>query len=270
MSNIPKVIHYCWFGRGEKPELAKKCIESWKKYCSDYILKEWNEDNFDINSNKYVKQAYENRKFAFVTDYVRLYALYNEGGVYMDTDVEILKPIDIFLKHNAFSSFENNNMIPTGLMASQKGNVWIKDLLDEYANLEFIDKNGNMDLTTNVVRITNLTKDKYGLKLESSYQDLKDGIVTMYPHEYFCPKDWETGEIHLTENTYAIHHFSGSWHGEKEKKQAKKYKKRLAKYIAKYGEEKGKIKINQNDLIKYYLLHPIKLIKRVIEKVKGE
>lgn len=270
MSNIPKVIHYCWFGRGEKPDLAKKCIESWKKYCGDYILKEWNEDNFDINSNKYVKQAYENRKFAFVTDYVRLYALYNEGGVYMDTDVEIIKPIDIFLKHQAFSSFENNNMIPTGLMASQKGNPWIKDLLDEYNDLQFIDENGNMDLTTNVVRITNLTKDKYGLKQESSYQDLAGGIVTMYPHEYFCPKDWETGEIHLTENTYAIHHFSGSWHGEKEKKQAEKYKQRLAKYIAKYGEEKGKIKLNKNDLIKFYLLHPIKLIKRIMEKLKGE
>ena len=117
---IPKVILYCWFGRGEKPELAKKCIESWKKYCPDYEFKEWNEDNFDIHSNKYVEQAYNARKFAFVTDYVRLYALYYEGGVYMDTDVEVLKPIDEFLKHKAFSSFENNNTIPTGLMASEK------------------------------------------------------------------------------------------------------------------------------------------------------
>ena len=100
---IPKKIHYCWFGRGEKPELAKKCIESWKKYCPDYEFKEWNEDNFDIHSNKYVEQAYNARNFAFVTVYVRLYALYSEGGVFMDTDVEILKPIDEFLKHKAFT-----------------------------------------------------------------------------------------------------------------------------------------------------------------------
>lgn len=267
---IPKIIHYAWFGRGEKPELARKCIESWKKYCPDYEFKEWNEDNFDINSNEYVRQAYESRKFAFVTDYVRLYALYNEGGVYMDTDVEVLKPIDEFLKHKAFSSFENNNMIPTGLMAGEKGNPWIKDLLDEYDDIKFIDKDGNMDLTTNVVRITNLTKEKYGLVQESSYQDLKDGIVTMYPHEYFCPKDWETGEIHLTENTYTIHHFSGSWHGEKEKKEAEEYRKRLEKYVEKYGEEAGKIKLNNHDLRVFYLKHPFKAVKRIFQKLKGE
>lgn len=267
---IPKIIHYCWFGKGEKPELARKCIESWKKYCPNYEFKEWNEDNFDINSNEYVKQAYESRKFAFVTDYVRLYALYHEGGVYMDTDVEVLKPVDEFLKHKAFSSFENNNMIPTGLMAAEKGNEWIKDLLNEYNDLKFIDKDGKMDLTTNVTRITNLTRDKYGLKLESSYQDLKDGIVTMYPHEYFCPKDWETGKINLTENTYTIHHFSGSWHGEAEKKQADEYRKRLKKYIDKYGEEDGKRKLNQHDLIVFYLHHPFKAIKRIFEKIKGE
>ena len=267
---IPKIIHYCWFGRGEKPELAQKCIESWKKYCSDYEFKEWNEDNFDISSNEYVKQAYELKKYAFVTDYVRLYALYNDGGIYMDTDVEALKPIDVFLKHKAFSSFENNNMIPTGIMAAEKGNEWIKDLLDEYKDLTFLDKDGKMDLTTNVVRITNLTKEKYGLKLESSYQDLKNGIVTIYPYDYFCPKDWETGKINLTENTYTIHHFSGSWHGEKEKKQAEKYKKRLAKYIEKYGEENGKKYLNRNDLIKYYLCHPFKAIRRIVQKIKGE
>lgn len=269
MSNIPKVIHYCWFGKGGKPELAKRCIESWKKYCGDYELKEWNEDNFDINCNTYVKQAYENKKFAFVTDYVRLYALYTQGGIYMDTDVEVLKPLDSFLELHAFSSFENNNMIPTGIIGSEKGNAWIKDLLDEYTDLTFVDEHGNFDLTTNVSRITELTHNKYGLKLTSSYQELKGGIVTLYPFDYFCPKDWETGKINLTANSYTIHHFSGSWHTAEEKKKSERYRKRLKKYIAKYGEELGKKKLNRVDLIKFYLVHPFKALQKIFKKLKG-
>ncbi|MEI3219550.1 MAG: glycosyltransferase [Lachnoclostridium sp.] len=99
---IPKVIHYCWFGRGKMPELANKCIESWKKYCPDYEIIEWNEDNFDINCCPYVKEAYESKRFAFVTDYVRLYAMYTQGGIYMDTDVEVLRNLDEFLIHQGF------------------------------------------------------------------------------------------------------------------------------------------------------------------------
>ena len=128
---IPKKIHYCWFGRNPLPESAQKCIASWRKYLPDYEIKEWNEDNFDINVNLYVKQAYESRKFAFVTDYVRLYALASEGGVYMDTDVEVLKTFDPFLHHHAFSGFENNNYVPTGMMASEKNGKWVTELLDD-------------------------------------------------------------------------------------------------------------------------------------------
>ena len=117
---IPKIIHYCWFGDKELPKLAKKCLASWKKYCPDYQIKCWNESNFDVNSNQYVKEAYENKKYAFVTDYVRLYALYNFGGVYMDTDVEVIKNIDDFLNCKGFSSFESTNLVPTGILASEK------------------------------------------------------------------------------------------------------------------------------------------------------
>ena len=267
---IPKIIHYCWFGRGPKPELAEKCIASWKKYCPDYTIKEWNEENFDLDSNLYVRQAYDSRKFAFVTDYVRLYALYHEGGIYMDTDVEVLKPLDIFLKHQAFSSFENNNKIPTGLMAAEAGNLWIKDLLDEYTDLAFLDAEGNMDLTTNVERITNLTLRKYGLNPVSSYQDLADGIVTMYPHDYFFPKDWQTGNINLTESSHTIHHFAGSWHTGKEKAQAEKNRVLREKYIAKYGNEKTeKIFARRNSMLRavYYLKHPILAVKKIKEKL---
>ena len=179
---IPKKIHYCWFGRGEKPKLTEKCIESWKKYCPNYELIEWNEDNFDINSNQYVREAYENRKFAFVTDYVRLYVLNKFGGIYMDTDVEVIKPLDDFLKCKAFSSFENNNYIPTGIIAAEKGNKWIKTLLEDYDNLHFI-KNNELDLTPNTVRITNTTIKKFGLLPISSYQELDNGNVTIYPFE---------------------------------------------------------------------------------------
>ena len=118
---IPKKIHYCWFGRGEKPELAKKCIKSWKIYCPNYEIIEWNEENFDINSNQYLKEAYENKKYAFVTDYVRLFVLYTQGGIYMDTDVEVIKPLDEYLHHEAVSGFENTTQIPTGLMACREG-----------------------------------------------------------------------------------------------------------------------------------------------------
>lgn len=266
---IPKIIHYCWFGRGEMPDSAKQYIESWRKYCPDYEIKEWNEDNFDIESNKYVKEAYQARKFAFVTDYVRLYALYNEGGLYMDTDVEVIKPLDAFLVHEAFSSFENNDSIPTGLMASEKGGKWVKELLAEYDDLSFIKEDGSLDLTTNVVRITNTTVEKYGLVQKSSYQDL--GVVTLYPHDYFCPKDWSTGKIFLTENTHTIHHFAGSWHTTEEKKQIEKNRILREKYIKKYGEEKTE-KIferrNRTRRCMYYLRHPVSAVKKIVEKTK--
>ena len=120
---IPKIIHYCWFGRGEMPSLAKKCIASWKKYLPEYKVKQWNEDNFDLNLYPYVAEAYAQRKFAFVTDVVRLYALYTEGGIYMDTDVEVLKPLDEFLRHPAFSGFEDEKNVPTGIMGAEKGSL---------------------------------------------------------------------------------------------------------------------------------------------------
>lgn len=206
---IPKVVHYCWFGRGEMPELAKKCIASWKTFLPDYQIKEWNEDNFDINCNQYVKEAYESRKFAFVTDYVRLYAIYTEGGVYMDTDVEVLKTLDPFLHHHAFSGFETDGNVPTGMMAGEKGSIWAKELLDMYDNRKFIMADGSFDMTTNTTVITKYMLGK-GLVLNNRYQDLTK-LCTMYPAEYFCPKDHRTGTIKCTSNTVCIHHFAGSW-----------------------------------------------------------
>ncbi len=207
---IPKVIHYCWFGRGEMPKLALVCIDSWKKYLPDYELKLWNEDNFDITCNPYVKEAYEARKFAFVTDYVRLYVLYEEGGIYMDTDVEILKSLGDLLYLPAFCGFESNKYsnVQTGFMASAPKGIWVKEQMDYYKNKHFINSDGTNDITTNAQTISD-TMTGNGFKLNGEYQVYKDDMHC-FPKDYFCPKT-STGVIKLTENTYCIHHFSASW-----------------------------------------------------------
>ena len=205
---IPKIIHYCWFGRGKMPQLALDCIASWKKYLPEYEFMLWNEDSFNIDKYPYARQAYDHRKFAFVTDLVRMYALYNYGGVYMDTDVEIIKSLDPFLHHKAFSGFECKDRIPTGLIASEKGGIWVKAMLDEYNGRNFILEDGTMDLSTNVKTITNYMLNR-GLVLNNEYQDLGD--IVLYPSDFFCPCDWETKILKQTKNTVCIHHFAGSW-----------------------------------------------------------
>ena len=205
---IPKIIHYCWFGGKPLPELAQKCIASWKKYCPDYEIKEWNESNFNLNSCDYVREAYEAKKWAFITDYVRLYAMVTEGGIYMDTDVEVIKPLDPFLKQKAFSGFEDEVSIPTGIMACEKNFPLFTRLLEDYEKRHFILQDGKLDLTTNVVTITNICK-KYGFIGNNTMQDICDFIL--YPHDVFCPKSHATGIISITEQTVTIHHFSGSW-----------------------------------------------------------
>ena len=232
---IPKVIHYCWFGRNPLSKLSKKCINSWKKYCPDYEIIEWNEDNFDINSNQYVKEAYEAQKWAFVSDYVRLYVLYYYGGIYADTDAEFIKPMDEFLKYPAFSGFESNCDIPTAVMGAEKNNTWIGKLLEYYDDKHFIMSDGTYDMTTNVVTITNITKENYNIKLNDTTQCI-EGVFILFPHDFFCPKNYDTCEIKLTANTHAIHHFNGSWHSEEERKN---YNKRH-RYIKFFGRNVGK------------------------------
>lgn len=206
---IPKIIHYCWMGKNPLNELALSCIASWKKYCPDYEIIEWNEDNFDINYCTYTTQAYQARKWAFVSDVVRLYAIVNYGGIYMDTDVEVLRPLDDLLNFPALSGFESDIHIPTGLMACEKGHPAFAEFLKEYDDIHFIKRNGTYNQKTNVARITN-TCLKYGLKQDNTEQTLANGLHVM-PKDYFCPKSYVTGTIDLTSNTYTIHHFAGSW-----------------------------------------------------------
>lgn len=205
---IPKIIHYCWFGRGSKPELALKCIESWKKWCPDYQIIEWNEDNFDINSNRYVKEAYEARKYAFVTDYVRLYAMYTVGGIYMDTDVMVLKSLDEYLDHEAFSGFETKTKIPTGIMASVRGQETIGRLLKYYDTASFRKPDGTLNLTTNVEVITDMMLQK-GFVPNGEFQ-IVDGFA-IYPQNVFCPEHKKLNDPVYMSDTATIHYFAGSW-----------------------------------------------------------
>ena len=209
---IPRIIHYCWFGRGEMPEIALKCLASWHKYMPDYQYKLWNEDNFDVNSVSYVKEAYECGKYAFVTDYVRLFALYTEGGIYMDTDVEVLKPYDDLLTLPAFTGYEGSKYLPpvTGTMASEAGGAWVKEQLSAYDGIHFIREDGSMDLTTNTSRISSVMK-KGGFIQDGKKQVYKD--MHVFPVDYFCPR-LTTGEYRRTANTYCeSKNNASSWAG---------------------------------------------------------
>lgn len=212
---IPRRIHYCWFGRGPMPELAQKCIESWHRFMPDYEYKLWNEDNFDVCSIPYVKEAYEAGRFAFVTDYVRLYALYTEGGIYMDTDVEVLKPYDDLLELSGFTGYEGSKFLPpvTGTMASEAGGEWVKEQIDAYADAHFLLPDGSYDMKTNTVRISEIMKAG-GFKQDGKRQVYKG--MHIFPVQFFCPRQ-TTGEYLLTEDTYCDHHFMGSWSGGKRK-----------------------------------------------------
>ena len=209
---IPKIIHYCWFGRGPMPELALNCIRSWKDYLPEYDYMLWNEDSFDVNSNNFVKEAYYQKKYAFVTDFVRLYALYHFGGIYMDTDVEVLRPLDGFLRFPAFSGFEIDEAIPTGIMGAEKGSSWVKRELAYYDNQSFILSNGAFNMKPNVQIITEHAKE-LGFVPNNQFQII-NGELAIFPKDYFCPKSYIDGKIYLTENTFTIHHFAGSWHTE--------------------------------------------------------
>ena len=273
---IPKTIHYCWFGGNELNELSKKCIDSWKKYCPDYEIIEWNENNFDINSNPYVKEAFEAKKYAFVTDYVRLYVLNEYGGIYMDTDVELLKSIDYLLVHHAFSGFENSFQIPTAIMGAEKGNEWISYLLSYYDNRHFIKSDGSYDMKTNVYTITEMTAEKYNIRLDNTFQDF-EGVFTIYPNDYFCPKDYKTLDINLTENSTCIHHFNGSWHSKRQQafhkielKAAEKYKndrRKKERYIINHSRlMKIKLAIIEFDF-SYFINVAKKIVRAVFKRI---
>jgi hypothetical protein len=255
---IPKVINYCWFGGNELPESVLMCINSWKMNCPDYEIVRWDESNTNLFENDYVKEAYEVKKWAFITDYVRLKVLYEYGGIYMDTDVEVCKPLDPFLNNKAFSGFENNISIPTGIMGAEKGHPFFKQLLNYYKGKHFILQNGKCDNTTNVTNITNIAKE-HGFLPNGEMQTICN--MKFYPSDYFCPKDFKTGIITVTDNTVCIHHFNGSWHTEKEIQLIRIEQRFMEKY-GKYGEFLF--------LVYKYISEPRLLLKKVKKIVKWD
>lgn len=206
---IPRKIHYCWFGRGEMPDLAKNCIASWHRYMPDWEYKLWNEDNFDVKSVPYTKEAYGAKKFAFVSDYVRLWALEREGGLYMDVDFEVYKPFDDLLHWHAFAGYEGSKYSPVmmGVIASEPHGIWVIEQLERYQGRHFINTDGVLDMTTNVKFVFDDMKIQ-GFVPNGKEQDYKD--LHVLPVDYFCPRQ-TTGEYYRTDNTYCDHLGIGSW-----------------------------------------------------------
>lgn len=221
---IPKRIHYCWFGGQPLSADAQAMIATWRRYCPDYEVVEWNESNFDVNENAYVREAYEARKWAFVTDYVRLKALYEQGGFYMDTDVEVVKSLDPLRVYDAVSGYESKTSIQTGTLGACLDNEWIGMLLRDYDRRHFRQPDGSYDLTTNVRVITCLTVERYGLVLDGTTQQF-GGNMILLPFDYLCAKSYQTGKVMRTPNTYTIHHFTGSWLSETDRRQAELYRR---------------------------------------------
>ena len=213
---IPKIIHYCWFGGNPLPPLATKCMESWKKYCGEFEIKEWNETNFDINMTNYSKGAAIADKWAFVADVARFYVMYNYGGIYFDVDVEIVKPIDKLLNSDMFIGFESEHEINTGQgFGAEKNFYLVEKMLDTYKEMPFINPDGTYN-TTPSPKYTSAMMKSEGFVMDNIRQTIGD--IEVYPSEYFCPKEWRSGEVEITENTHTIHHFMASWWSEEEKK----------------------------------------------------
>lgn len=211
---IPKIIHYCWFGRNPLPSSAKRCIASWKKYLPDYEIKEWNEDNFDVNRIPYTRDAYAAKKYAFVSDYARFWVLYHYGGVYFDTDVEVIRPMDEFIAKGPFMGWEKPGStgvysIAPGLgLAANKEQPLYQEILHGFERLNFYDENGERNNYSMIPLVTDLLTQK-GLKKDGSMQVIDD--VILYPSEYLCPMEYFTGKVTITDNTYTIHWYSMTW-----------------------------------------------------------
>lgn len=221
---IPKIIHYCWFGRGKKPALAERCIESWQKYLPDFEIKEWNEDNFDVHCTPYVDEAYKAKKFAFVSDYARFWILYRYGGIYFDTDVEIVKPINDVIARGCFMGVEDNGLdhsqqtrplkddeyyVNPGLgIGAEPGMEVCKEMLDNYERSHFILSDGKMNTDNVVSRMTRILF-AHGLQITDKVQTVSG--FTIYPKDWMCPIRITDGKLRITPYTISIHHYAASW-----------------------------------------------------------
>lgn len=238
---IPKVIHYCWFGRNPLPELALKCIDSWKRFFPEYTIIQWNEDNFDVNIIPYTREAYHAKKYAFVSDYARFWILNKYGGLYFDTDVEVVKSFDKIVDAGPFLGFEQPTEYGKSILKLEKiftadgfgvnpglglggtaGLPFFKSILDKYSQLHFINKDGSYNQTT-IVKYTTDLLVLQGLQLDNSRQVIAG--MQVYPWDYFCPQSCYTKQVHLSDNTVSIHLYAASWYSKGQK---------IAMYISKF------------------------------------
>lgn len=206
---IPKIIHYCWFGHGEKPELAKKCIASWRRFCPDFEIREWNEDNCDYLAIPFMAEAYAAKKYAFVSDVMRLIVLEQYGGVYFDTDVEVVRNISSLLNDEGFIGFENNKFVNSGqVMAAVPHQPIVRAMIEEYEKLHFTNVNGGVN-SVGCPHLNTDVMERFGL-VRNGREQIVSGIH-VYPADYFNPFDSVTGKLTKTDNTYSIHWYSMSW-----------------------------------------------------------
>lgn len=208
---IPKIIHYCWFGKKAKPQDVIKNIKSWEYFNPDFKIKEWNEENFNINLCPYVSEAYQNKKYAFVSDVARIYALVNEGGIYLDTDVECIKPFtEDFLNNQSFIGFEESEKIKIGTatIGSVKNYPFWIEVLKYYSTQKFITKNNKLNTETNTTLLTSILV-RHGLKLNNLNQCILG--ISIYPKDYFSPKNYRSNKIIVTDNTICIHNYDATW-----------------------------------------------------------
>lgn len=265
---MEKKIHYIWLGEKKKPDVVCECIASWKRFFPDWKIIEWNENNLDINEITYCREAYQKKKYAFVSDYFRFWILYKYGGLYFDTDVKVLKNFtDIIEENEMFSGFENKNNVAPGLVlySKNKNEILFKEMLDMYEKESFILNDGTLNLKTVVTRFTELLQ-KNGLKLNNTKQKIRN--MTIFPVEYFCPMNYITRQTKITDNTCAIHLYNASWLSREEKREQEIYRY----YYNKYSKQR----IN-NIIIKFisriiaiYKVYGIKAIySRILKKIKN-
>lgn len=259
---IPKKIYYCWFGGNSKTEFMNNCIDSWKKFLSDYEIIELNESNFDINESLYAKEAYEAKKYAFVSDYVRLKTIYDNGGVYFDVDIELIKDMHEIIDKGPYLGCENGEVINTGLgFAAEPGNKIIKKMLDEYEGKHFFKENGELDLSPSPNKHTRAL-EYYGWDKQNRLVEIEG--TTIYPIEYFCPYNYNTGEMKITENTYSIHHCAATWLKDYERKLFEN-KKIL---VARFGNKLGKLIYYIEKFFVLLIKDPKELLSKIKEKLK--
>ncbi len=258
--SIPKVIHYCWFGGNPKPKLVEKCIKSWKKHCPDYEIIEWNESNFDVNCCDYVREAYEAKKWAFVSDYARLKIVYDNGGIYLDTDVELIGSLEKFLKYDGYFGFEDSMHIATGLgFGSVKNNTVLEVMMNDYLNIRFLQPDGTYNQTP-CPQTNTLSLEKIGLKCDNTFQII--GNNAFLPSDFFNPIDYQTMKKKLTKNTVSIHWFNASWYT-KEQRAEREYSIKRVRYY------------KRKNIINRIIYSPILLAKKIFgdelyEKIKSK